>query len=64
MAEAKVAKEVDTAQIKAIVAEYSQQRWLWHSDRMPANAFDTTLERGFGYQISTAAGTKYSFIGV
>jgi hypothetical protein len=43
---------------------YTEQRWLWHSERMPANAFDTTLEMAYGYQVSTASDTKYSFIGV
>ncbi len=39
------------------------QIWSWHSTRMPANAFDPTLDRGQGYQISTSAATKFSFVG-
>jgi hypothetical protein len=42
----------------------SQQRWGWHSTRMPAGAFDVVLEMGAGYQISTSGATKFTFIGV
>ncbi len=38
-------------------------RWSWHSTRMPAGAFDPTLIMTEGYQISTSAQTKYTFIG-
>lgn len=42
----------------------SNQRWQWHSTRMPGGAFDTLLEAGLGYQISTSTSTKYSFVGI
>jgi hypothetical protein len=40
-----------------------EQRWIWHSCRMPEGAFDVILEMGLGYQISTSNTTKYTFIG-
>jgi parallel beta-helix repeat protein len=43
---------------------YSQQRWCWHSTRMPAGAFDPTLIMTAGYQICTSNDTKFTFIGV
>jgi hypothetical protein len=39
------------------------QRWYWHSKRMPGGAFDTEIVVGEGYQISTSNLTKYTFIG-
>jgi outer membrane protein assembly factor BamB len=42
---------------------YSQQRWGWHSTRMPKGAFDPRLEMTEGYQISTSSATKFTFIG-
>jgi hypothetical protein len=41
----------------------ADQRWQWHATRMPENAFDTLIEMGLGYQISTSAPTKNSFVG-
>ncbi len=41
----------------------SEQRWGWHSKRMPHGVFDPLLMMGEGYQISTTSMTKYSFIG-
>jgi hypothetical protein len=43
---------------------YSEQRWCWHSKRMPAGAYDPTLVMTEGYQISTLNATKFTFIGV
>ena len=43
--------------------DYPTQEWRWHSERMTAGAFDPTFERGRGYQISTQALTKFSFVG-
>jgi hypothetical protein len=43
--------------------DYPGQVWRWHSERMSPGAFDPTLERGRGYQISTEAVTKFSFVG-
>jgi Ca-activated chloride channel family protein len=42
---------------------YTDLRWSWHSERMPSGAFDPTLLMTEGYQISTSASTKYTFIG-
>jgi hypothetical protein len=42
----------------------SQQRWSWHSTEMTEGAFDPILEFGLGYQISTAAIARYTFVGV
>jgi hypothetical protein len=42
----------------------NEQRWCWHSTRMPAGAFDPVLEMTEGYQISTFNATKFIFIGV
>ncbi|UCE38614.1 MAG: PKD domain-containing protein [Thermoplasmata archaeon] len=41
----------------------SKQRWYWHSKEMSEGAFDPTLVMTVGYQISTAADTKYTFVG-
>jgi hypothetical protein len=38
--------------------------WFWHSKTMPRGAFDTMVEMTEGYQISTSAATKYTFIGI
>jgi hypothetical protein len=43
---------------------HSEQRWCWHSTRMPAKAFDPLLVMIEGYQISTSSATKFTFIGV
>ena len=43
--------------------DYPTQVWMWHSERMNVGAFDLTFERGRGYQISTQALTKFSFVG-
>ncbi|UCE38523.1 MAG: PKD domain-containing protein, partial [Thermoplasmata archaeon] len=37
---------------------YSQQRWSWHSTRMPEGAYDPILVMTEGYQISTSSTTK------
>jgi hypothetical protein len=42
---------------------YPDQRWMWHSEGMTPGAFDPVLERGLGYQVSTQAQTRYSFVG-
>jgi hypothetical protein len=42
----------------------SDQRWGWHSTRMPQGAYDPVLVMGEGYQISTSNETKFTFIGV
>jgi hypothetical protein len=42
---------------------FNEQRWGWHSTRMPQGAFDTVLEMAEGYQISTSGSTKFTFIG-
>jgi len=41
----------------------SRLGWGWHSERMPAGAYDPTLLMIEGYQISTSIQTKYTFIG-
>jgi len=41
----------------------NEQRWGWHSTRMPAGAYDPILEMTEGYQISTWGITKFTFIG-
>ena len=43
---------------------YSEQRWCWHSTRMPAGAYDVVLEMTEGYEISTSGPTRFTFIGV
>jgi outer membrane protein assembly factor BamB len=43
---------------------HSEQRWSWHSTRMPAGAYDPDVVMAEGYQISTITSTKYSFIGI
>ena len=42
----------------------NEQRWAWHSTRMPAGAYDPMLVMTEGYQISTSSATKFTFIGV
>ena len=42
----------------------NDQRWSWHSTRMPADTYDPVLVMSEGYQISTSAATKYTFIGI
>jgi hypothetical protein len=44
--------------------ELQFQEWSWHSTRMPAGAFDPSIEMGLGYQISTSLPTRFSFIGI
>ena len=43
---------------------YTQQRWGWHSTRMPGGAFDPIMFMTEGYQISTSNSTKFTFIGI
>jgi hypothetical protein len=43
---------------------YEEQRWGWHSTRMPEGAFDSDVLLSEGYQISTSGPTKYSFVGI
>lgn len=43
---------------------YNEQRWSWHSTRMPRGAYDPDIIMTEGYQISTSASTTYIFIGV
>ncbi|UCE36875.1 MAG: SBBP repeat-containing protein [Thermoplasmata archaeon] len=43
---------------------YSQQRWGWHSTRMPEGAYDPQIVMTEGYQISTSNATKFTFIGM
>jgi len=42
----------------------NEQRWGWHSERMPAGAYDPVIVMTEGYQISTSIATKFIFIGV
>ena len=42
----------------------NEQRWGWHSTRMPALAYDPVIVMTEGYQISTLIATKFIFIGV
>jgi hypothetical protein len=42
---------------------HSEQRWSWHSTRMPEGAYEVMLEITEGYQISTSGPTKFTFIG-
>jgi hypothetical protein len=42
----------------------SENRWGWHSNRMPEGAYDTDIVMSHGYQISTNAVTGYTFIGI
>jgi len=37
--------------------------WVPHFRGMPAGAYDAAVNIGAGYQISTAAGSRYSFVG-
>jgi hypothetical protein len=41
-----------------------EQRWGWHSTRMPVGVYDPDIVMADGYQISTSSATKYSFIGI
>jgi hypothetical protein len=43
---------------------YEDQRWGWHSIRMPEGAYDPDVVMAVGYQISTTGPTKYSFVGI
>jgi hypothetical protein len=43
---------------------YGNQWWAWHSERMPAGAFDPMLVMAEGYQLSTSNATKFTFIGL
>jgi parallel beta-helix repeat protein len=43
---------------------YGEQRWSWHSTRMPQGAYDTSIIMAEGYQISTSNNTKFTFIGI
>jgi WD40 repeat protein len=42
----------------------TEQRWCWHSTRMPEEAYDPFIEMTQGYQISTSSATKFMFIGI
>jgi uncharacterized protein YegL len=42
----------------------TNQRWMWHKTIMPQGAYDPDVIMAEGYQISTIAETKYSFIGI
>jgi hypothetical protein len=42
----------------------TNQRWQWHSNRMPEGAYNPTIEMIKGYQISTSSSTKFTFIGI
>jgi uncharacterized protein YegL len=42
----------------------NEQRWGWHSERMPAGAYDPTLGMSEGYQLSTSDETEHVFIGI
>ncbi|UCG69925.1 MAG: VWA domain-containing protein [Thermoplasmata archaeon] len=41
-----------------------EQRWCWHSTRMPEGAYDPQMVMGEGYQISTTSATKFIYVGV
>jgi uncharacterized protein YegL len=43
---------------------HSEQRWSWHSTRMPSGVYDPNIVMAEGYQISTIGITKYNFIGI
>jgi hypothetical protein len=43
---------------------FEEQRWGWHSTRMPSGAYDPSIVMTEGYQISTSNITKFIFIGV
>lgn len=43
---------------------HSEQRWFWHKTIMPEGAYDVDVVMAEGYQISTLAKTKYSFVGI
>jgi len=42
----------------------NEQRWGWHSERMPEGAYDPVIVMTEGYQISTSIATKFIFIGI
>jgi hypothetical protein len=42
----------------------NESRWGWHSTRMPVGVYDPDIIMAEGYQISTSAATKYTYIGV
>jgi parallel beta-helix repeat protein len=52
----------DTVGINFFRHDYGM--WFWHSKTMPQGAFDTIIKMTEGYQISTSAVTKYTFIGI
>ncbi len=41
-----------------------EKRLIWHKTLMSQGAYDTNVVMAEGYQISTTANTKYSFIGI
>ncbi|UCE73490.1 MAG: hypothetical protein JSV56_10735, partial [Methanomassiliicoccales archaeon] len=43
---------------------YNEQRWGWHTTRMPKGAYDPDMIMAEGYQISTNDITKYSYVGI
>ncbi|UCE37777.1 MAG: VWA domain-containing protein [Thermoplasmata archaeon] len=43
---------------------HGEQRWSWHSTRMPAGVYDPDIVMAEGYQISTIGNAKYNFIGI
>ncbi len=44
--------------------DVNDQQWMWHKTIMPEGIYDTDIVMAEGYQISTTASTRYSFIGV
>jgi hypothetical protein len=44
--------------------DITTQRWMWHKTIMPEGAYDPEVVMADGYQISTTAFTKYTFIGI
>ncbi len=44
--------------------DITTQRWMWHKTIMPEGAYDPNVIMADGYQISTTAFTKYTFIGI
>jgi hypothetical protein len=43
---------------------YNENRWGWHSIRMPNGVYDPDIIMTEGYQISTMISTKFMFIGI
>ena len=41
-----------------------EQRWMWHKRAMQEGIYDADVMMAEGYQISTTATTKYSFVGI